>query len=275
MKTTIKRPVYTQTATKCDCVKAMQACDRKPKLIIADPPYNQGMAYEAYEDNKSYDEYMAWTREWMEAAVACLHKHGSLWVFAPDEWVSEIDVLAKHNLKLFKRRHVVWSFTFGQKAHRNFTRSHCHILYFTKKKTIYTFNEELVKVPSARQLVYKDKRAESGGKPPDDTWMLLRSQLEPHMTPDKDTWLVSRICGTFKEREKHSPNQIPIPIMERIVLATSEQGDLVLDPFCGTGSSGVACALTKRNWEGYDVSSTCVEQTERRIKEALESCEAV
>jgi DNA modification methylase len=262
-----KTPRQPQTAYEGDAVALARKAGKDYHLVIADPPYNFGQPYEAYVDNKSYEEYMAWTREWLHVVVSVLDKNGTLWVFAPDEWVSEIDMMCRHELKLYKRNHVIWAFTFGQKAQRRFTRAHCHILYFTKTKTQFTFNEDAVKVPSARQLVYNDKRAVAGGKPPDDVWMLLRAQLEPYMTPDKDTWLVSRVCGTFREREKHSPNQIPVPVMERIVVSTSNPGDAVLDPFCGTGASGVACARNGRDWLGYDVSKTCVEQSNRRIRE--------
>lgn len=250
----------------------MKTLPGKVKLLIADPPYNLGQAYDAYDDNKSYASYMDFTRKWMEAAALhALDKHGSMFVFCPDEWVSEIDVYARHDLRLYKKRHIIWAFTFGQKATKNFTRSHCHILWFTKTKSKYTFNFDAVKVPSARQLVYKDKRAVAGGKPPDATWMLLKDQLEPYMTPDTDTWLQSRVCGTFKERKNHSPNQIPVPLMERIVKACSNRGDLVVDPFAGTCASGVACALHGRKWQGFDLSKRCVAEGNKRITEALGS----
>lgn len=264
-----KKGVPTQLARRVDCVKAMEGLTYKPELVIADPPYNFGQPYDAYKDTKSHTEYMNWTRQWVGAAANVLAPHGALWIFVPDEWVSEIDVMAKREFKLYKRQHVVWAFTFGQKCQKKFTRSHCHLLYLTKAKTKFTFNVDSLRVPSARQLVYKDKRAVSAGKPPDDTWMLLESQLRPHMGQDKDTWLESRICGTFKERKKHSPNQIPVPIMERIVLACSNPGERVIDPFAGTCASGVACALHKRNWEGFDLSQRCVTEGNKRIKEAL------
>lgn len=267
-----KKLVTRQEVLEGDCVKLLDGMKAgRAMLAIADPPYNQGAAYDAYEDNKSYDEYMAWTRRWLGSLVRVVHKYGSIWVFAPDEWVSEIDMVCRHELKLFKRRHVIWAFTFGQKAQQNFTRSHVHLLYFLKTRSKYTFNEDALRVPSARQAVYKDKRAETKGKPPDDVWMLHRSQLEPHMTPDRDTWLESRICGTYKEREKHAPNQIPEAIMGRIVLACSDPGDLVVDPFAGTGSSGVACARHNRNYLGFDISPTCVRESRRRIAQGLKA----
>jgi DNA modification methylase len=261
----------TQAAYKGDCISGLQSMPpNSVMLAIGDPPYNFGQPYEACHDNKSYDDYMEWTRKWLTAVDWCLHKYGSLWIFVPDEWVSEIDMLMRHEMGYYRRGWIVWAFTFGQAAQTNFTPSHCHLLYYTKTKTKFTFNHEPVRVPSARQIKYNDKRAQSGGKMPDNTWMLLKEQLEPYMTPDKNTWLESRICGTFKERKKHSPNQIPMPIMERIVLTCSNPGDRVVDPFCGTGPVGVVCAQHDRDYVGYDVSKTCVKETNDRIKKARE-----
>ncbi len=68
------------------------------------------------------------------------------------------------------------------------------------------------------------------------------------------------------ERRKHSPNQIPVPLMERIVLACTHKGDLVIDPFCGTGSSGVACAMYDRDYIGMDISDRCVREASNRLR---------
>ncbi len=268
MATKKVKPV--QVARKSDCVTAMEGLKGKVDLLIADPPYNFGQKYDSCKDSKSYNDYLIWTQGWMATAQDTLKATGSMWVFCPDEWVSEIDIYARKTLGMYKRRHVIWAFTFGQSAQKNFTRSHCHLLWLTMHKTKYTFNKKAVQVPSARQLVYDDKRAVKAGKSPDATWMLLKDQLEPYMTPDKDTWLMSRICGTFKERKNHSPNQLPVPLLERIVLACSNKGNLVIDPFSGTGSSGVACAKHGRNWQGFDISQRCVTEGNRRIKEALQ-----
>jgi site-specific DNA-methyltransferase (adenine-specific) len=261
-----RKPGTTAVATQGDCVKGMKKHAEKARLVLLDSPYNLAQSYDGYEnDKRPYEEFYNWMREWMSAARECLTSDGSMWVFCPDEWVSEIDLYARLTLGLYKTRHVIWAFTFGQAATRNFTKSHCHLLWLTRKKKDYVFNAEAVAVPSARQLVYNDKRANAKGKMPDATWMLLKEQLEPYMTPDKDTWLESRICGTFKERKKHSPNQLPVPLMERIVLACSEPGDLCLDPFAGTGSLAVACVRHGRNYQGYDIGPTAVAETNARI----------
>ena len=235
------------------------------ELAIVDPPYNQGEVYDNYDDKKPREEYLQFTREWMEVVSKALVSHGSLWIFAPDGWVSELDLMARNDFGFTKRRHVVWAFTFGQAAARNFTSSHCHLFYLTKLKTKFIFNEAAMRVPSARQLRYNDKRANPKGKMPDATWMLLAEQLEPHMTPDRDTWLYSRVCGTYKERKNVSPNQIPVPIMSRIIAACSTSGGLVFDPFAGTFSSGVAAIQLGRRYLGYDISKKCVDVGLQRV----------
>jgi DNA modification methylase len=253
---------------KTDCIpylrKRLDDGRKLFDLICADPPYNFGQKYADYDDDRKELEYRKWMYEWLLLCVYSLADTGSFWVFTPDEWAADIDLFLRD--KLHRRNWIVWHYTFGQKATNKFTRSHTHILYFTKSKTDFTFNASAVGIPSARQLVYEDKRA-AGLKPPDDVWCLLKRDLEPQLTPDTDTWLESRICGTFKERKNHSPNQIPLPIMERIVLSCSNVGSLVLDPFGGTFSTGAACVKHGRHFLGLDVSQECVDAGKFRLSE--------
>lgn len=248
-----------------DCIKGLSDLRGQANLVICDSPYNQGEAYDAYEDNKPYDEFLAWSRRWLKAAYDALTPDGSLWVFMSDEWVSELDMVCRHELKLSRRSWVVWSYGFGVASQKNFARSHTHILYYTKKKTRFTFNDKEVRVPSDRQLVYKDKRAKSGGKLPNNTWVLQRSEMATVLPKDGDSWYISRICGTFKERRKHSPNQLPVALLSRIILACSNPGDLVVDPFCGTGSVGASCVVNGRSYAGFDISAEAVKSAKSRI----------
>ena len=263
------RPAPTFEACKKDCVEFLTTLKRKPKLIVADPPYNYGVDYEAVGDNMKYDEYMEFTRRWLTAAAQALDPCGSLWVFIPDEWVSEIDLFCRKSLKIHRRSWVVWYYTFGVANQKNFSRSHTHLLYFTMRKTKYTFNADAIRVPSARQLVYNDRRQAAGGKLPDNTWVLTRETLQPLFQADADTWLESRICGTFKERKKHSPNQLPEPLVERIVLGCSDPGDLVVDPFLGSGTTGVVSVRNYRDFAGCDLGKTCVAESTQRIGRAV------
>lgn len=237
-------------------------------LLIADPPYNLAMAYEAYEDKKAAREYLEWAHDWMKQAVRALHDSGTMWVFINDTHASDFDVMLRHEFGLHRRSWVIWHYTFGRYQGKNFTPSHTPILYYVKDKDNYTFNanDPALRVPSARQVKYKDKRANNAGRLPDNTWVLFPEQLPEAYAPDSDTWLQSRVCGTFKERKSVSPNQLPLPILERIILATSNVKDNVVDIFCGTGAAGEVAVNLDRDYLGIDVSEKCCAATRERIQ---------
>ncbi len=266
-KKILKHKVYKGANTK---IVPKQVEAGSAQLVIADPPYNMGKDYEAYYDRLKVDEYLDWTREWVGCVKMALSRQGSFWLFISDGLVSEVDTLCKGEFGFYKRSHIIWYYTFGQNTAKNFTPSHTHVLYYTCTKTKYTFNQDDpdLRHVSARQYKYKDKRADPRGRLPDNTWAIFPELMPEGFDPAGDTWLASRVCGTFHERESHSPNQIPVPLMERIVLASSLPGDLVVDPFCGSGSSGVASKRHGRNYVGCDLSQVCCNQSRKRIANA-------
>src|SRR5262249_51242189 len=154
---------------------------------------------------------------------------------------------------------VIWFYTFGVHCTLKFTRSHAHLFHFVKDRKSFTFNAKEIRVPSARQLVYADKRAVPGGRTPDDTWMtppplppdvptrdgfVLRPQDIPDkFPPHSDVWFFSRVAGTFGERRGWHGCQMPEQLLGRIIRACSNPGDLVLDPF---GGSGTTLAVAKK-----------------------------
>src|SRR5690606_6977520 len=143
--------------------------------------------------------------------------------------------------------------------------------------TNITFNADAIRVASARQTTYGDKRANPKGKVPDDTWYLRPQEAnaaDPKMfSPECDTWNVSRVCGTFKEREGWHGCQMPIAILDRIIKDASNPGDVVLDPFNGSGTPGVSAALLDRQDVGIDQSAEYVESARKRRAHALEAKE--
>jgi site-specific DNA-methyltransferase (adenine-specific) len=174
------------------------------------------------------------------------------------------------------RNWIVWHYTFGQQMKQKFAKSHTHILYFTKSPDPkdFTFNSDAIRVASARQTTYADARANPKGKVPDDTWYLRPQETpEEFFAPDSDTWNVSRVCGTFKEREGWHGCQMPIAVLDRIVKASSNPGDVVLDPFNGSGTTAVSAALLDRKYVGIDQSKEYVEFARKRLQHALEAKE--
>ena len=240
-------------------------CKSFVDLIFADPPFNIGYAYDSYHDRVDHDEYVQWTKEWMSVCRDALHDHGSLWIAIGDDYAAEIRVIARE-LELTMRNWIIWYYTFGQSTRKKFSRSHTHILYFVKDDKQFIFNDQAVRVPSARQTTYNDRRANPKGKLPDDTWILRPQEIEG-FSSDEDTWHFSRVCGTFKERTGFHGCQMPERLLERIILTASNAGDLVVDPFSGSGTTVCVAAALDRRYIGIDISENYVAQAKERLKQ--------
>ncbi len=148
-------------------------------LVFADPPFNIGYEYDEYHDRQDDEEYIAWSRQWMEEVHRVLKPGGTFWLAIGDEYAAELKVDAEHKIGFATRSWVVWYYTFGVNCTRKFSRSHAHLFHFVKDENNFTFNAEdpQVRVPSARALVYADKRANPAGRLPDDTWILRPQDL--------------------------------------------------------------------------------------------------
>jgi len=245
-------------------------------LCFADPPFNIGYLYHNYDDQKDVDEYVEWSERWMRAVHRALKPTGSFYLAIGDEFASDLAVIARRKIGFHMRNWIIWHYTFGQQTKKMFAKSHTHILYFTKETpnsgmSNLTFNADAVRVASARQTTYADARANPKGKLPDDTWFLRPQEAAPHgyFEPGFDTWNESRICGTFKEREGWHGCQMPIGVLNRILLASSNPGDVVLDPFNGSGTTVVSAALLGRRYVGIDQSQEYVGYAKKRVAHAV------
>ncbi|MFH0981960.1 MAG: site-specific DNA-methyltransferase [Planctomycetota bacterium] len=234
-------------------------------LAFADPPFNIGYAYDVYDDRKGYDQYLDWTRRWTRAVAETLKPTGTFWVAIGDEYAAELKLILQSDLGLICRSWVVWYYTFGVNCKYKFTRSHAHLFYFVKDRKQFTFNTEAIRVPSARQLVYGDKRAVEKGRLPDDTWILRPQDTPESFEPDEDTWYFSRVCGTFKERRGWHGCQMPERLLGRIIKACSRPGETVLDPFAGSGTTLAVAKKLERHWLGFEMSKKYVTQIEERL----------
>jgi site-specific DNA-methyltransferase (adenine-specific) len=234
-------------------------------LAFADPPFNIGYEYDVYHDQKSRADYLAWTDQWLAAVRRVLKPSASFYVAIGDEYAAEMKVRLDA-LGLALRNWIVWHYTFGVNCKRKFNRSHAHIFYYVTDPKRFTFNADAVRVPSARQTTYADRRANPTGKLPDDTWVLRPQEEECCFRPDTDTWYVARVCGTFKERTGH-PCQMPEAVLERIVRVSSQPGDLVLDPFAGSGTTLAVAKRLGRRYLGIELSVDYADRARRRLEE--------
>ena len=237
-------------------------------LAFADPPFNIGYHYDEYDDRRKYDDYLNWTQKWMEAVCRVLKANGTFWVAIGDEYAAEVKLIGRNDLGLTCRSWVIWYYTFGVNCKHKFSRSHAHLFYFVKDADNFTFNwqDPAVRVPSARQLVYADRRANPKGRLPDDTWILRPQDLPDGFTPDEDTWYFPRVAGTFKERAGFHGCQMPEQLLGRIIRCCSHEGDLVLDPFSGSGTTLAVAKKLGRRWLGFELSKEYAQQTRQRLR---------
>lgn len=272
-----------------DCIELMRGWPAGSlDLIFADPPYNIGFKYDQYEDTRDDHEYVEWTRGWIDGCARLLKPTGSFYILIGDEYAAETRLHLKkleHERKLILRNWIVWHYTFGQNCRAKFNRSHAHLFYcvgpaafekFDVERPPFAFNKAAVAVPSARQTTYADRRANPTGKLPDDVWYLRPQATDgEYFHADSDTWYVSRLCGTFKERVGWHPCQLPEALLERIIKLSSNPGGAVFDPFTGSGTTLAVAARLKRRWIGTELSEEYAAKAQQRIEHAQETGETM
>lgn len=251
-----------------DCLAGMKRLDDGVvDLAFADPPFNIGYDYDVYRDKLESKRYLHWSRDWTAEVARVLKPDGTFWLAIGDEYAAELKVMLQEEHGLVCRSWVVWYYTFGVHCTNKFSRSHAHLFYMVKDPEKFTFNADdpAIRVPSARQLVYADKRANPKGRLPDDTWILRPQDLPDGFAADSDTWYFSRVCGTFSERAGWHGCQMPEQLLGRIIRACSREGDLVLDPFAGSGTTLAVAKKLNRRFIGFEISPEYTERVTKRL----------
>ena len=233
-----------------DCVHTLELLPAGcANLVFADPPYNQSIDYGngAAADKLPDHEYLDRCDRWITGCRRVLADDGSMWVLISHEYAAELCVLLKQT-GLHWRNTVIWHETFGAQCTRKFSRISRQMLYFTAHRSRFTFNSEAVTVPSDRQTKYNDRRANPDGKVMGDVWTGI-----------------PRLCKTHKERVPVVPTQLPLALLRRIVGVSSNPGDLVIDPFVGSGTTGVAAVESGRQFVGIDCNPKYAALAQERL----------
>lgn len=251
-----------------DCIAGMKKMSAgSVQLVFADPPFNIGYEYDEYDDRKESEAYLDWSRDWIKQVHRVLTDDGTFWLAIGDEYAAELKLIAQNDAGFHCRSWVIWYYTFGVNCQKKFNRSHAHLFHFVKDPKQFTFNDEAIRVPSARQLVYGDKRANPRGRLPDDTWILRPQDVgEGGFAPDHDAWYFPRVAGTFKERAGFHGCQMPEQLLGRIIRVSSNEGDTVMDPFTGSGTTLVVAKKLHREWIGFELSKEYAAQARKRLK---------
>jgi site-specific DNA-methyltransferase (adenine-specific) len=242
-------------------------------LVPTDPPFNIRFDYPDHDDDLPVGEYLDGLRLRFAECKRVLADDGALLVAIAPRHQHRLLALLE-DLGLHWRNTIIWHYAFGPRQKHKLTPSYTPIHYLAKHPTRFTFDADAVRVPSARQLKYADKRANPKGKVPDDLWLLDPECVEPlgFFDPAGDVWHVPRVCGTFRERAGHVC-QMPVEVLERIVRMASREGDLVLDPWAGTGTALVVAVRTGRRALGFELSPSTAAIAEGRVARALDDPE--
>lgn len=228
-----------------DCAHLLKAVpDGSVDLVVSSPPYNIGKEYEA---RKHLEDYLAEQREILESCVRVLKPTGSIFwqvgSFSYKGTLVPLDIKffpILESLGLYPRNRIIWVRQHGLHATRKFSARHETILWFTKSDT-YTFNLDAIRVPQK----YQNKKSYRGE---------TRGELSCH--PDGknpgDIWVFQNVKHNHEEQTIH-PAQFPEGLIARIVLATTNKGDLVLDPYMGTGTVAVVARDHGRRYIGAEL----------------------
>lgn len=240
------------------------------KLIITSPPYNLG---KEYENKTAIETYLDFQDQVIEKLVKKLQSEGSIcWQvgnFVDNSEVFPLDTLyyshfKKYGMKL--RNRIIWRFNHGLHASKRFSGRYETILWFTKSDN-YTFNLDNVRVPSK----YPGKRHFKGpkrglpsgnplGKNPSDVWEFLKQEW------DEELWDIPNVKANHPEKTIH-PCQYPIELIERCVLALTNEDDWVFDPYCGVGSALIAALKHNRKAVGVDKEQEYIAIAKKRIED--------
>lgn len=222
-------------------------------LIFADPPYNIGKSFNGRKDRWPSDKaYLAWCYEWLELCIAKLKPHGSFYVMTATQNMPYFDIFLRDRLHILSR--IVWAYdSSGVQARKYFGSLYEPILFCVKDKDNYTFNADAILVEArtgaTRKLI--DYR-----KP---TPKMYNSKKVPG-----NVWSFPRVRYRMEEYENH-PTQKPTALLERIIKASSNSGDLVLDPFSGTFTTSYVAKTLRRNTIGIEIEEEYIKIGLRRL----------
>lgn len=232
--------------------------DNSIDLIFIDPPYNIGKDFNGLMDKWENDEdYLNWCYKWIDLCLKKLKDNGSFYVMTSTQFIPFFDIYLREKVNILSR--IVWSYdSSGVQAKKFFGSMYEPILFCVKDKKKYTFNSNDIQVEAKTGA--KRKLIDYRKNPP-----------QPYNTKKVpgNVWEFSRVRYRMKEYENH-PTQKPIALLERIIKASSNEGDIVLDPFSGTFTTSYVAKSLKRKSIGIEISKEYSKIGIRRVLEQYE-----
>jgi DNA modification methylase len=215
-------------------------------LMIADPPYNLAKDYGNNHDLKGFEEYLDFSLSWLQEAHRILKPTGTIYVFMGVRFISYLYDILDQKLGLYFNSWITWHYTQGMGKKKGFSPRHDDILMFNKSEH-FKFNLDNIRIP---QKYFRKRNNMSGANP-------------------GDVWSFSHVHYSNPERENH-PTQKPEALIERMVLASSEEGDYVVDPFAGSGTTLRVCQQLNRKCDGIEFNPEYIFMIKNRLNKPFD-----
>jgi DNA modification methylase len=235
-------------------------------LIVTSPPYNIGIKYGnkhkngkvieskgvKYQDNLSEEDYKILLKKIFEECKRVLKKDGSVWINIKSRFINDQLVPPFWIMDFFKDMYlknlIIWNFDWGGATPKRFSPRYEFVFWFTKNKSDYKFNLDDIKIPA---LNYRPDRFKTQEKNP------------------SDVWYIQMVSGNYPERTSH-PAQYPEELIERIIKVGSNKGDLILDPFMGSGTTARVTKDLERQYIGYETNKDYINICNERLKQPIQ-----
>lgn len=223
-------------------------------MVFADPPFNLKKKYGNYKDSKEIRDYLDWCYKWLDEMVRIVSPTGSIFVHNIPKWLT---YYSSHlNQKAYFRHWIVWD-AVGAPMGKTLLPNHYGILFYVKQPKGFKFFD--IRIPHKVCRECNAYLKDYGGK---------KALMHPFGTIVSDVWTDIHRIRHKKRRDEH-PCQLPEHLLERLILMTTEVGDVILDPFIGTGTTAVTAKRLGRNYIGIDVNPKYVKITEGKLKSVL------
>jgi modification methylase hpaI len=253
MKTNI---IYNKTSEQMHEIK-----DKSVNLIVTSPPYNIDIKYGnktikgkvidskgiKYNDNLNENEYRKLLKDVFNECKRVLTDDGSIFINIKNRYQNGRIISPKwiedYFEDMYLKNIIIWNFDWGGSTNKRFAPRYEYVYWYTKEEKNYKFYLDSVKIPA---LNFRPDRYKSQTKNPSDVWK------------------ISMVSGNFEERTTH-PAQFPERLIERIISCSTNQNDIVLDPFMGSGTTAVVAKKLNRNYIGYEIEKEYIQISNIRL----------
>lgn len=224
--------------------------DNSVDMTFADPPFNLKKEYKSYKDSLALQEYLQWCEAWILEMVRVTKPTGSIYVHNIPKWLTYYAGIL--NKAADFKHWIVWDAPTAPMG-KTLQPNHYGILFYAKDSKQLKFYE--VRYPHKRDRKTNYLSKDYGGR---------KAGLHPFGSLVSDVWTDIHRIKHNKYRDEH-PCQLPIHLLERVILMSTDENDIVLDPFCGTGTTAIAAKRLGRQYIGFELASEYVEIAQKKL----------